>query len=612
MAAPHGDTSILQPALVLIGAAVVAVPIFRRFGLSAIVGYLVAGVVIGPHALKLFGDPGAILSLAELGVVLLLFLIGLELKFSRLVDMRRDIFGLGVAQMLITGLIVAVPAYFLVGAPGATIAGLAMALSATSIALQLLEERGTLTAPHGRRAFSILLFQDMAIVPLLALVPLLSPYGGNPATFAESATKVAVMGGAVAGIILAGRYLLNPLFTLVATTGAREIMTATALLVVFGAAFVMQKAGLSMALGAFLAGLMLAESHFRHQLEADIEPFRGLLLGLFFIAVGMSIDLTVVKAHWVLIVAAAAGLILAKALVVFAILRVSCSGTDDAARAALVLTPAGEFSFVLFPLAQQEGLIPAGAAAQLAAVAALSMALAPPLALLGERYLARRRALIPDNGGYEENFDDVHGNVLVLGMGRFGQMVSQMLLARGVDVTIIDHDVEYIRRAADFGFKIFFGDVTRLDVLQAAGAAHARLIAVCVDRPEDTTHIVEMIKASFPDVKIFARAYDRVHALELLDHEVDYQIRETMGSAFAFGRATLEELGVSAEEAEAIEEDVRRRDEQRLELQRTEGITAGRELLHVVPTPLTEPKRKAKPLNPVAADVLTSETEFSS
>src|SRR5436305_5858517 len=357
MYSPSASLSLLALPLVLLAAAVIGVPIARFLRLSAIVAYLVAGVVIGPFGFGIFNTPERILTVAELGVVMLLFLIGLELELSRLFAMRRAIFGLGVAQLVLTAAAVAGLAVStgMFNWRAALVAGLALALSATSIALRILEDRGTLQTPYGQRAFAILLFQDMVVVPLLALVPLLAPGGAvtEQVTLAETASSVALIGGAIAGLVIAGRYLLNPFFRLLAWTDAREVMTAAALLVVLGAALLMQVVGMSMALGAFLAGVLLAESTYRHELEADIEPFRGLLLALFFMGVGMTIDMAVVWANLALVIAAAVIITLLKAGIVWLMFRATCARRGEALLAGSVLTGAGEFAFVLFPLGRR-------------------------------------------------------------------------------------------------------------------------------------------------------------------------------------------------------------------------------------------------------------------
>jgi voltage-gated potassium channel Kch len=402
-------------------------------------------------------------------------------------------------------------------------------------------------------------------------------------------------------VVLAGRYALNPAFRFLAKWGAREVMTAAALLVVLGTAVLMEHAGLSMALGAFLAGVLLAESNFRHQLAADIEPFRGVLLGLFFMAVGMSIDLDVVRANALLLLAAAPALVALKIAIAASILRASCSTWAEAIRAGALLSPAGEFAFVLVPLAGTLGLLGAAETAIATALAAMTM-LVGPLAAKGiEAWFAQRPKA---RETIDEDYAGAGGSVMVIGFGRFGQVVTQTLLTNAVDVTVIDTDVERIRSAARFGFKIYFGDGARLDVLRAAGAEKARIIAICVDGKATANRITELARAEFPQARLIVRAFDRVHAIELTNLGVDRFVRETFESALTFGRITLETLGVPADEAVEIVADVRRRDLQRLEAQRHDGILARPDLLRtmepqpvVTPEPLIEPTRKPTPLS---------------
>jgi len=602
----HGEFGFLTFGLVLLAAAVLSVPIARRIGLPAIVAYLVAGVIIGPSGLAAFGTPESIIPVSELGVVMLLFLIGLELELGRLVAMRRAIFGLGAAQLSLTAVVIGVLAsgVGLVGWRGAVIAGLALAMSATAIALQILEERGQLQQDYGQRAFAILLFQDMAVVPLLAALPLLAPEGGGVhGSFGDGLRTVVTIAAAIALIVVAGRYLLNPFFRLLAQTGSREVMTAAALLVVLGAALIMQKAGMSMALGAFLAGVMLAESNYRHELEADIEPFRGLLLALFFMGIGMTIDMAVVWANLQLIALAAVVITLLKAGIVWLLFRATCARRGDALRAGSVLTGAGEFAFVLIPLGATLHVLDARQASILTAIAAVTMLLGPLVASLTDSLLRRVTRPVDREA---DDFSDAHGSVLVIGFGRFGQIVSQCLLAEGIDVTAIDNDAEMVQQAAGFGFKVYYGDGTRLDVLRAAGLVEASLVAICVDNRDAASHIVDLVQAEFSGTKIFVRSYDRRHSLQLLSKGVEFELRETYESALRFGRETLAAIGVDEERAAEVEESVRRRDLDRLALQQAEGITAGRDLLHsnMVQVPLSKPSRTARPINEEAKEIV--------
>jgi glutathione-regulated potassium-efflux system protein KefB len=599
-------TSYLPSVLTFCAAAVAAVPLFRRLGQSAVLGYLAAGLMIGPSVLKLIQGTDTIRGVAELGVVLLLFLIGLELKASQLLSMRRDIFGLGAAQMVLCAALLAAPLMMMgMGVQGAVVVGIALSLSATSVALQMLEEREDLNSAYGRRSFAVLLFQDLSIIPILAILPFLAA-GSASAGWEGTAIAAAKAFGAIGAVILIGRYALNPLFHILGQGGAREVMTAAALLIVLGSAVLMEYAGLSMAMGAFLAGLMLAESNFRHQLEADIEPFRGILLGLFFMSVGMSIEASIVRDHAVLLILGALVAVSCKIGLVSVLLKLSGSPWNDAIKTGTVLSPAGEFAFVLLPLAVSTGLLPPEQSQIAIAIAALTMAFGP-LAAKGAEYLLERFA----QEAPEPEPDDIHRSqdgVIVIGFGRFGQVVTQVLLTEGIDVTVIDRDVDHIRSAAKFGFRVYYGDGRRIDVLHAAGAHKAKLICICVDGRENTTHIVEAVRQTFPQARIHVRAYDRIHAIDLMNLNVDYFIRETFESALAFGGQALQGLGHAQEHADAVACDVRKRDGKRLAMQKNEGIMSGMDLLHrtrLEPQPLTPPKEKAKPLSAVTEDLIS-------
>jgi len=599
----------LPQILIFLAAAVVGVPLVRLGGLSAVLGYLAAGVAIGPSGFNLFSEPQTLTGIAELGIVMFLFVIGLELKVSRLMEMRRDILLLGTLQMLTSGvLIFAVVRLFSGLTALGIIAAVSLALSATAIALQMLQERGALQSPAGQRIFAILLFQDISVVPVLGILPLFAPGANHQATSSgQIAADVASGFAAIAVIILLGRYVLNMLFGLLARFEAREVMTAAALLVVLGSALLMSAVGMSMALGAFLAGLLLAESNFRHELEADIEPFRGLLLGLFFMAVGMGIDLHFVLANAGLIIGGAFGLILLKLTAISGLLRLFGLPPRDAIRFGSLLTPAGEFAFVLLPLASGVLLIGQEQAGLFTAIAALSMVLGPIAAKLIDVWL--RRLESRDAGQtIEEDYSGAGGRVLLVGFGRFGQIVAQMLLSADVEATIIDVDVEQIRSAARFGYKVYYGDGSRLDVLRAARADSAGIICICInDRPASLA-IVEMIQANFPQAKIYIRAFDRVHALDLMGQNVDHVTRETFHSALMFGSATLRALGFAAEDADSVMQDVKRRDNQRLEQQRGAGMFGGVDLIKgvkVQPEPLATPKRKTQALTPETETLIT-------
>ena len=614
MADAHSPTAFVVPAVTLLAAAVVAVPLFRRARLGSILGYLAAGLAIGPFGLRLISDPAAILHIAELGVVMFLFIIGLEMRPARLWSLRKQIFGLGLLQVgVCAGLLT------LMGLAGgfppavSFVAGAGFVMTSTAIVMQTLEERGDLNTPPGQKMVSILLLEDLAIVPLLALVAFLAPAvaGGQDGNLASRLMAVAIGIGSITALIVAGRYLLNPLFRFLASYGAREVMTAAALLVVLGSALALQTGGLSMAMGAFLAGVLLSESTFRHQLEADVEPFRGILLGLFFMAVGMSLDLSVVIANWKLVAAYVAAYMIAKGIGIYAVARLLRSGHGEAMERTIMMAQGGEFAFVLYAAATSAGLIDGQANATLTAIVIISMVLTP-LALMGMRFVVPAPAVQSLEG--VEVAEGLTGEVLMIGFGRFGQVVSQALLAERAEVTIIDNDVEMIQAAGTFGFRIYYGDGTRLDVLRAAGAGSARLICVCVDKQDAADKIVELVRSEFPLAKLFVRSFDRQHTLALRKEGVDYELREVLESALRFGREALMALGIDEEVARQTVADLRKRDAARLELQMHEGIQAGAHLMHqqrMAPVPLTEPARKAQALNPEAEDVLGDETRYS-
>lgn len=594
-------------AVMLLGGAVITAPLFKRIGLGTVLGYLAAGVIIGPIS-RMITEGEEILQVAELGVVFLLFIIGLELKPSRLWTLRNDIFGLGFAQVMISGIILSALAFYLAGFDfnASAVIGFGLALSSTAFALQVLEERGEINRRHGRKSFAILLFQDMAIVPLLALLPFLAPFatddGGNPVQ------NFLIAIAAVAALIFAGRFLLNPLFRIIGNTGAREAMIAAALLVVIGSALLMDVAGLSMAMGAFIAGVMLAESSYRHELEADIEPFRGLLLGLFFMAIGMSMQLPVIMANWLTIVLAVPVLMTAKAVVIYALCRLFGTEHGVAVRTALILPQGGEFGFVLFSSAASLRILDEATASQLISVVTLSMALTPLSVMLG-RFLVREE----EGEQMEEDFEGANAgaDVLMIGFSRFGQIASQILLAGGSDVTIIDHSADRVRSAQKFGFRIYFGDGTRKDVLEAAGIKRAKIVAICTQKKEITDKIVDLVQSEYPDARLFVRSYDRAHTLELRARGVDYEMRETFKSGLEFGKRTLEALGSAESVAQAIAEDVEKRDTERLHIQQSEGIYAGGHMLHtrpVTPEPLTKPRRETKIIH--TADAAGADAEF--
>lgn len=597
-AAQHGVD--LVPVVVLLAAAVVSVPLFRRVGLDSVLGYLAAGLAIGPFGLGLFSDPAAIINVAELGVVMFLFIIGLEMQPSRLWSLRGEILGLGALQVGCCGLLLTGVGMLLgYSAPVAFVFGMGFVLTSTAIVFQLLNERGELSTPKGQRIVSILLLEDLAIVPLLAFVAFIAPGAADTGTQSRW-LSVAIALGSVAGLVLVGRFLLNPLFRVLARAGAREVMTAAALLVVLGSALAMQLGGLSMAMGAFLAGVLLSESSFRHQLEADIEPFRGILLGLFFLGVGMSLDLDVIARNVGLVAVAVLAFMVVKGLGIYAVARLLRTPHAEALERAVLMAQGGEFAFVLYATAASVGLIDGAVNAVFTSTVIISMVLTPFAMMV----LKRLTPPSPQSLDGVEVARNLKGSVLVIGFGRFGQIVSQPLLLRGEDVSIIDNDVDMIRAAADFGFKVYYGDGTRLDILHAAGAEHAKAILVCIDKPDAAMRIVEHVKAEFPLTPLLVRAADRSVAIDLMKAGVDYQIRETLESALLFGRATLDRLGIPQEEAEELMDEVRRRDIERLDLQVVGGFYAGKQLLkgtQPMPAPLAPPRQEGSAGNEAAA-----------
>jgi glutathione-regulated potassium-efflux system protein KefB len=608
IAEPTGGLG-LGHAVALLAAAVVTVPLFRRFGLGSVLGYLAAGMVIGPFGLALFREPEAILHVAEFGVVIFLFIIGLEMRPTRLWSLRRDIFGLGAAQVAACGALLT-----LVGlAAGlslavAFVAAMGFVLSSTAVIMQMLDERGEISTAKGQRGVSILLLEDLSIVPLLAIVAIIgsSLGGGGESTPIWQTVMLAL--GAVLAVFVAGRYVINPVFRILARYGGREVMTAGALLVVVGAAWLMAEGGLSMAMGAFLAGVLLSESTFRHQLEADVEPFRAILLGLFFLSVGMWLDLAVVAADWRLVIGGVIAFMAVKAIAIYGVARLFKATEREAVERAVLFAQGGEFAFVLYGAALTAGVLDARIGAAMTAIVILSMMLTPVASILLSR-LMPKETLSAYGAEDVDTAEGLRERVLIIGFGRFAQVVSQPLLARDVDVSIIDNDVEMIRAAARFGFKVYFGDGGRLDVLHASGAGEAEIILVCVDRPETADRIVELVKSEFPLTKLFVRAYDRGHSMRLIQAGVEYQVRETFESALAFAEHVLANLGLDGEEIAETMEDVRRRDEERLTLQLAGGITAGRNLMRgnavtPQPAPYVRPRREGVALNEEAAEVL--------
>jgi glutathione-regulated potassium-efflux system ancillary protein KefC len=533
------EHDLLRSALVYLAAAVLVVPLAKRFALGTVLGYLIAGILIGPFGLGLIGGAAEALQFAEFGVVLLLFLIGLELEPDRLWSLRRPIFGWGGAQVAVTAVLLA-GAAILLGAPWkvALVGGLGLSLSSTAIALASLDERNLMPTPAGQAGFAILLFQDIAAIPMIAILPLVgvpdAAGGGGNAWLAGF--KVV---GVLAGLIVAGRFLMRPLLRIIAKTDTREIFTAFALLLVIAIALLMQWIGMSMALGAFMAGVLLADSEYRHALETDLEPFKGLLLGLFFIAVGMSVDFAVFLAHPALILGMVAGFLAIKTLVLYSLSRVLDIARGQHLLFALLLSQGGEFAFVVFGAAATAHVFSSDVASMLVVVVALSMVVTPlALALHGRiaagRATGRRRG-VEDADAIDPNDD----HVIIAGFGRFGQIVGRLLHANRVRLTVLDHDPDQIEVLRNFGFKVFYGDATRPDLLRAAGATKARAIVVAIDDIEDSLALVDVIRRDYPALAIFARARNVTHYYQLLDRGVTLIERETFESALQLGRSVL-------------------------------------------------------------------------
>ncbi|MFC3580243.1 cation:proton antiporter domain-containing protein [Sphingomonas hylomeconis] len=578
----HATTSLLRDAVMLLGFGLVFVLIFRRLGLGATLGYLVAGAVVGPHVLGLVGDAEAKIGVAELGITLLLFIVGLELNPTRLWRMKQEIFGLGALQVVLCGVAISLVVW---AATRSSIAaalalGLPLALSSTAQVLPMLQSAGRMRTPFGERAFSILLFQDLSIVPLITIVAVMSrnpaDAAGPPGWLLFIYTVIAIV-----GLILAGRFILRPLFRIIGNMGEREMFVFAGLFTVIASAAIMESLGLSTALGAFVAGVMLADSPYRHELEADVEPFRSILLGLFFLAVGMMLDLGAIADRPLFVVGMALALITTKALIIFGIAMAFKMKWRGALALGLLLSQGGEFGFVLFAQAQNALLIEPQAASLFGAIVTLSMATTPFLMMITSRI----RAEPIDSSDREGPMAD-GANALIVGYGRFGQTVAQMLIAQGVPVTLIDTDIEMIDIAQGFGAKVYYGDGTRMDLLRQAGAAEAELIMFCIDGDQLSAELIDGVHEAFPKAKIFVRAFDRRALLKLKDSHADGVVREVLESAVKMARIAMRGIGIDEGEINRSEEHYRARDKERLKIQHEAGdLRAARDQI------LTQDKR---------------------
>ena len=563
----------LFSALIYLAAAVLSVPIAKRLGLGSVLGYLLAGMLIGPYALHLVGDQTEVMHFAEFGVVMMLFLVGLELQPSRLWQMRRPIVGLGGLQVVLTTLLIAALMLLSPYSWQSGIAiGLCLALSSTAIVLQSLSERGLLNSQAGNNAFAVLLFQDIAVIPILALLPLLAINGAGTDAVSAHPTpidglpvwaQVGVTALIIAAIIFGGKFLSAPIFRIIAETRLRELFTAFSLLIVIAIAVLMQAVGLSPALGTFLAGVVLAESEFRHELEVDIEPFKGLLLGLFFITVGASIDFPLLAAEPLLIGAAVLALFAAKALVLALLARLFTMPFRQGLLFTVALAQGGEFAFVLVSSAKQFQVFDTALGNLITLVVALSMLISPLLIVAYEKLLSRpgQQAKSDEADQFSERSD-----VIIAGYGRFGQIVGRLLSAQGYRLTILDHSPSQIDLVRRFGNKVYYGDASRRDLLQAAGAAEAKLLVIAVDEPDKTLAIIETAQHHFPHLKILARAIDRRHAYQIMRYKIDGIRRETFDSALHIGVHSLKLLGVNEDDAERAGELFSEHDHQSLQV----------------------------------------------
>lgn len=562
------ESHMMRDGLILIGSALIFVLLFRRLGLGATLGYLVAGAVVGPQVLRLAGDPDAFIGFAEIGIILLLFIVGLELNPARLWRLRRAIFGVGLAQVVVCGLAVSAIIWFATPYSwGVVLAlGLPLGLSSTAQVLPMLQSGGKLNTPFGERAFSILLFQDLSIIALITIVAALSvSFGGQADTGPSGLALFGLTVAASIGLVVAGRFLLRPLFKMIGGLREREMFVVAGLAVVTGSAALMEWLGLSTALGAFIAGVMLADTPYRHELEADIEPFRSILLGLFFLGVGMMLDLGAIAERPLFVAGMALALIAVKTLLIFTVGRLVGMSWRSALALGLLLSQGGEFAFVLYTQAQAGNLIDTDTASLFGAIVTLSMAATPFL-------MKVEQALRPaDDDREREEPQDEGSHALVIGYGRFGQTVAQMLIGAHVEVTLVDDKVDQIDLAEQFGFKVYYGDGTRIDILRQAGADNAKLIAFCIDGDEMSAELIEGVKEAFPDASILVRAFDRRSVMRLGRAKADFIVRELFESAIVMAREALEFVGMEPEFVDEVEEEYRERDKDRLEAQTESG-----------------------------------------
>jgi len=564
-------STLLEGGAIMLGTALIFVTLFRKLGLGATLGYIVGGILIGPHLLGLVGDPEQLASISEIGIALLLFLVGLELQPSRLWRLRKDIFGLGLAQVVLCGLALSLFIYLLLDiSPAASLAiGLPLGLSSTAQVLPMLRADRELNTPQGERAFSILLFQDLAIVPMITIIAALSRVPADPSA-PGGWTLALYTVGAIGGLWLAGRYVINPLFRLIGRLGERELFIVAGLFAVMGSASLMHVLGLSVSLGAFVAGVILAESPYRHELEGDVEPFRSILLGLFFLAVGMMLDLGTIAEQPLIVLGLAVAVILIKGLIISGLARLFGNDWPRSIRLGLLLSQAGEFGFVLFAQATAAQLVLPAAGSLFGAVVTISMAATPFLMKLVD-WLERREESSAEGLDGPELSPET--SVIVVGYGRFGQTPAQMLMAKKVGVTLIDTEPEMIEAADSFGTKVYYGDGMRLDLLRLAGAETAKAILFCNDNRDGglDRDAVKRVLEAFPQAAVLVRAFDRVHLMKFDGLDIAFAQREMFESAVKMGRAALEIVGIDVEEIDRVDFEYRLRDCERLERQSETG-----------------------------------------
>ncbi|MBS5252366.1 MAG: monovalent cation:proton antiporter-2 (CPA2) family protein [Haemophilus parainfluenzae] len=566
--------------VVLLATSVTIVPLFKRIGLGSVLGYLVAGCLIGPSVFGVIKDAESVLHMAELGVVMFLFIIGLEMHPERLWAMRKAIFGRGFLQVGLCGALLTFAGIYILNLPKevAFIAGMGFTLSSTAIVMQVLEERGITNTPKGQRVISTLIFEDLSIVPLLASIAFLTPETKH-IEHQTNWTSIAIALGAVVGLVVAGKWLMNPIFRLISKAHIREMMTAAALLVVLGAALAMEASGLSMAMGAFVAGVMLSESAFRHQLEADIEPFRGLFIG--------------------------------KALAVYTVARITKLDRKESVGRMTIMAHGGEFAFVLFSAATTAGVMTKDQNATFTAAVIISMLFSPLIGLL-MRKINQRKSTNQEEKVDTSDLDpivDLEDSVLVIGFGRFSQIVCQSLLVRGINVSVIDRNIENIRAAAKFGFKVYYGDGIRLDVLRAAGIEKAKCVVIGINDTDRIESIVQNLKDAYPKLPILARTYDRKTTVSLIKRDVDFIVRETFESALTLSHATLMQLGINKIEADEVIAEVRYLDQERLNEEVLHGFSTDIIRKYWMPKPFIKPHSDAEALNEETAEILEKEDD---